>query len=471
MTGHLLIVDSIASNRCVLKARLSGSFMDTRQAETGQEALEMIRSEPPDLVILGGDLTDMVRDDFCRTVKTSADGAALPIIVTGSDFSRIDRLAALRAGADDIITSPISEGPFLARIRCLQRAHDTVHGLRLQETAKRIPGLAEDSSAFDAPAALVFAARDGADALKWCRRLKPLVPYRMRADSICDAVRTMSHFAVPDGFVIGVSADTLEEGLRFLAEIRARAATRQAAVLMVLDREDDSARVNALDLGANDVMVGSFDPEEAALRLAVILKRKKLMDRMSRSLEAGLNAAVTDPLTGLHNRRYALPQLARTAHKARLQGQDFAVMVADLDHFKLVNDKFGHAAGDIVLAEVARRLRATVEAGDLIARIGGEEFLIVMQRATPESASELAHHLRDVVRKTPVYLRDRDLRIPVTISIGVTMGSESESDHFQAEAMPSNDATATTLIDLADQALYGAKACGRNNVTMARPAA
>ncbi|MGR3635028.1 MAG: response regulator [Shimia sp.] len=226
MTGHLLIVDSIAANRCALKARLAGSFMDTRQAETAQEALEMIHSEPPDLVILGGDLTDMARDDFCRSVKTSSHGAALPIIVTGGNFSHTDRLAALRAGADDVITSPISEGPFLARLRCLQRAHDTVHGLCLRETAKRILGLAEDSSAFDAPAALVFAACDGPDALKWCRRLKPIVPYRMRADPISDAVRTMSHFAAPDGFVIGVSADTPEEGLRFLAEIRARASTR-----------------------------------------------------------------------------------------------------------------------------------------------------------------------------------------------------------------------------------------------------
>lgn len=467
MTGHLLIVDSIAANRCVLRSKLAASFLEIRQAENGREAFDMIRTTTPDLVILGGDLTDMTRKNFCRRFGSSTEGAPVPLVLFGGNLTQADRLAAMRAGADDVLPTHTKEAPLLARIRCLLRAHATVEGLRLQETAQRIPGLAEDTTAFDAPASVVFTAPNGHEAQGWSARLKPLVPYRMRALPIGDAVRTMSLFAVPDAFVIGVNASAPEEALRFLAEIRARAATRHAAVLVVLDQEDDTARVNALDLGANDVILSRFDPEEAALRIATILKRKKLTDRLSRSVEAGLAAAVTDPLTGLYNRRYALPQLTRIARHTQASGQDFAVMLADLDHFKQVNDKYGHAAGDVVLAEVARRLRTELDSGEFIARIGGEEFLIVMQNASRKAASELAHRLCEIVRKDPVYLRARDIRVPVTISIGVALGDEVPD----FEETSNVDTKAERLIDHADKALYDAKACGRDSVTMTCPAA
>jgi two-component system cell cycle response regulator len=123
------------------------------------------------------------------------------------------------------------------------------------------------------------------------------------------------------------------------------------------------------------------------------------------------------------------------------------------------------------LAEVARRLRDTLSAGDLIARIGGEEFLIVMQKATPQTASAMAHKLRDAVRCTPVFMRARDIRIPVTISIGITLGSELPEGDRKTTSQLACGCPASMLIDMADKALYGAKACGRDNVTMTCPAA
>lgn len=426
----------------------------------------MMRGARPDLVIVGGDLTDMSREAFCQTFRNSGD-SPVPLMALGAQMSRSQRLSALRAGADDALSTPLAEAPFLARIRCLLRAQSTIEALRHKEIASPMPGLAEDPQAYDMPSSVVLAAPDGADAVKWSARLKPLVPYRMRALPIGDTVRSMSLFAVPDAYVIGVNPAAPEEDLRLLAEIRARTSTRQAAVLIVLSCEDETARVHALDLGANDVVAGSFDAEEAALRLAAALKRKKLTDRLSHSIEMELNAAVTDPLTGLYNRRYALPQLKKIARHACATDQDFAVMVADLDHFKRVNDTFGHSAGDVVLAEVARRLRTTLQNDAVIARIGGEEFLIVIPNTDTASASDTAHKLCNVVRQTPVYLRARDIRIDVTISVGVTMGRDFLLDRDMHPA----DVTAGVLIDQADRALYDAKACGRDSVTMTRPAA
>ena len=123
----------------------------------------------------------------------------------------------------------------------------------------------------------------------------------------------------------------------------------------------DTDAAAAYDLGADDLIVGEHPTpalaEEAALRLRRQIERKRRSDRQRRSLTNGLRLAMTDPLTGLHNRRYAMPQLLRMAENARDAGHPIAVMVLDLDRFKSINDTWGHGTGDTVLVEVARRLR------------------------------------------------------------------------------------------------------------------
>jgi len=181
-----------------------------------------------------------------------------------------------------------------------------------------------------------------------------------------------------------------------------------------------------------------------------------------------LKAAVSDPLTGLYNRRYAMPQLARVAEHAGATGRSFAVMVADLDHFKRINDVYGHASGDAVLVEAARRLRENLRGVDLLARIGGEEFLIVMP-ATPFSearttASRLCRKIGCEGFKVP---GSKDL-IDVTVSIGVTMGGIHKSGPAADRISADNP---NALLDAADKALYEAKMHGRNQVNLVRPAA
>nr|WP_290428619.1 GGDEF domain-containing protein [Defluviimonas salinarum] len=166
---------------------------------------------------------------------------------------------------------------------------------------------------------------------------------------------------------------------------------------------------------------------------------------------------MTDPLTGLNNRRYALPHLARIAERARAAGRQFAVMVLDLDRFKAINDSRGHAAGDAVLIEVAARLRGNLRAVDLLARIGGEEFLVALPDTTPEAAQATAERLRRVIGDRPVPMPDGAAAIPVTLSIGLALGP--------------GPASVEDLVDLADRALMGSKADGRNIVTVGRSAA
>ncbi|WP_300547764.1 GGDEF domain-containing protein, partial [Roseovarius sp.] len=161
-----------------------------------------------------------------------------------------------------------------------------------------------------------------------------------------------------------------------------------------------------------------------------------------------------DPLTGVYNRRFALPFLQRLIDSSQLSGENFAVMLADLDFFKQVNDRHGHAAGDQVLCAVTHQLRAHLRQDDMLARIGGEEFLIVTPATSRRRAQRSADRLCAVIAQTPIAVAAKTTPLHVTISIGVTM----------ATAMGQTLSVAQ-LLEEADRALYAAKAQGRNMVT------
>jgi two-component system cell cycle response regulator len=222
--------------------------------------------------------------------------------------------------------------------------------------------------------------------------------------------------------------------------------------------QDRKEAVMALDLGANDIITRGADPEELALRLRSQMRRKKEADVLRNSVDEGLRLAMIDPLTGLYNRRYALPYIAQVSQKSILLEQNFALMLIDLDRFKMVNDTYGHAVGDQVLTEVAKRMRDNLRGIDLVARFGGEEFLICMPMTTLVEARTAAERLRSVIFNTPVAVASDGTCVSISASIGLSMGGQAGE-------------TTEMLLQISDRALYDAKAEGRNQVTLGSHAA
>jgi two-component system cell cycle response regulator len=212
----------------------------------------------------------------------------------------------------------------------------------------------------------------------------------------------------------------------------------------------------------HDMVTPAVSPQELALRITRLLARKREGDRMRASVQDGLRLAVIDPLTGLHNRRYGIAQLSAICDRARKASSAFAVMVVDLDRFKSVNDRWGHAAGDDVLVEVAARLARNLRGGDLLARIGGEEFLIALPDTTLAEAGAVAERLCQVVEQTAVTLRGGG-SLRVTVSIGLAISTEGETP-LPVDAV-------SDIVNRADRALLVAKTGGRNQVTIAGRAA
>ena len=467
MQGKILIVDAISTNRIVLKVKLASAFYEVVQAATADEACVAALRHAPDLIISAMALPDCDAAQLCARLHRHPQTRAVPLMVVGCRPDAEARLRALEAGVQDVMLKPIDDTLLLARVRSLIRAHNSAAEWQMRDDTSRALGFAEETTDFGPPGRCVVVGTDTGPTQNMLRQLRPQLRANLTFATPETALRDLAPGKIPDVFILILQQDDTHSGdiLRLLAAVRATAITRHAGILVLQQRADPGLGAYALDLGADDLMSDGFDATELTLRVKAMMRRKRIADQLRATVRTGLKAAVSDPLTGLHNRRYAMPHLTRVAEHAAATGRSFAVMVADLDHFKQINDLYGHASGDAVLVEVTRRLRENLRGVDLVARIGGEEFLIVMP-ATPLSeariaASRLCRKIGGQGFKVPGATEP----IHVTISIGVTIGGLRKTPD-EATPVDAND-----LLDVADKALYAAKMQGRNQVNLARPAA
>ncbi len=452
MTGKVLIVDDVSTNRIVLKVKLTAAGYQTVMAADGASCLAVARSERPDLILLDFGLPDMAAVDVLRDLRASPLTWRIPLVVFSAQPDTEHRLAALRAGADDFLMKPIDDQTLLARLRNLMRA-------QIEASETEFAGLAEGPMPYEGPGLVAVVSGSADKAMKLKREMKAVSRDRfvhVPSDAVYDESLR------PDVYLIEANLSGPGSGLRLMSELLSRPASRHATCMILYDEVPPFAAAMAYDLGAHDLADGSLSSAELALRLSRLMRRKREADAARAKVQDGLRLAIRDPLTGLHNRRYAMAQLQALARAAELHDQPFAVMLLDLDRFKSVNDRFGHAAGDAVLIEVARRLSDSLRAQDLLARIGGEEFLVALPDSGLEDVKAVAARLCDVVKDDQIALPDGQ-RIRITASIGVTVAAPGE-------AGPAPD-TLQQVIDRADVALMAAKNAGRNQVTVGRSAA
>jgi two-component system cell cycle response regulator len=219
---------------------------------------------------------------------------------------------------------------------------------------------------------------------------------------------------------------------------------------MMVDPGDEARLLRGLDMGVNDYVLRPLDRNELLARIKTQIKRKRHADLLRAKLDQGMENAITDPLTGLHNRRYMESHLGTLVAQATQSGQTLSVLVADIDFFKSVNDTYGHDAGDNVLREFATRLRRNTRGIDLACRLGGEEFVIIMPDTDLSRALQVAERLRSCIAAEHFQVNGGST-LTVTASVGVSTLERKED-------------TPDTLFKRADTALYAAKRSGRNRV-------
>lgn len=244
------------------------------------------------------------------------------------------------------------------------------------------------------------------------------------------------------------------DGFKFMSMVNSRQDLRDIPIIMLTGREDRDLKIKGLEQGACDYVTKPFDAGELVARVKVQLKIKALQDDLRKSNELLNELSNTDPLTHLNNRRYLTKVLNSELLRSERTGDSLSLIILDIDHFKKINDTYGHQNGDKVLSAIAEAAQTHLRCYDSAARYGGEEFVLVLPSTSLADGKEVAERLRKEVEAIS-FAPPLD-KLSVTISLGVAIFPSPSVDDMES------------LIRQADEALYRAKQKGRNRVeTMA----
>ncbi len=457
MPARVLVVDDVAANVKILEAKLTAEYFEVLTASNGRAALDLADAEQPDIILLDVMMPEMDGFEVCRRLKANTRTAHIPVVMVTALSDMGDRVTGLDAGADDFLTKPVNDLILLSRVKSLVRLKTSMDEWRLREaTSGQLGG---DLSA-GAPVAddqlrgrVLVIESDPFGGEKICHLLE---------QKGCEAVLTAtgkegSQKCAAEDFDLVIVSLYLEDGdgLRLCSHLRSVEKTRRLPILLVIEPEEMGGLVKGFEIGVNDYLFRPIEGNELWARVRTQMRRKRYQDLMRENYTRSLSLALTDSLTGLYNRRYLEAHLQSMIERAQTSGKPLSLFMLDIDHFKKVNDTFGHAGGDEVLRRVGGLISHNLREFDLTARTGGEEFVVVMPDTPVAAAQMVADRMRVTIAETDMPLRGAATVEPqhVTISIGVAALRAGEGGE--------------ELLRRADEALYAAKNGGRNRVSVA----
>jgi len=454
MTARVLVVDDILSNVKLLEAKLTAEYFEVVSAFNGLECLAKIDETAPDIVLLDVMMPGMDGFEVCRRIKNNPKTAHIPVVMVTALDQPSDRVAGLEAGADDFLTKPVDDAALFARVRSLVRLKMMTDELRMRETTGQNMGLIDPATTLmDAnPTGRLLIIEDRPESVAWFSQA--LAPGHEVA-SVDTFEEALVRVRGGDYDLIVVSLGMRGfDGLRLCSQLRSLPEGRNVPILVVVADGDRRKLNQALEMGVNDYLTRPVDKNELVARVRTQLRKKRYQDRLRHNVQLSLEMAITDQLTGLHNRRYMARHLDNLVSQSARTGKPLAFLIMDVDFFREVNNNHGHDIGDEVLKEFASRISANVRGIDLACRYGGEEFVVVMPDTDMGLAFSIAERLRRSIETTPIAISRAPGKITITISIGIA-----------ATTGPGDNAEA--LLHRADQALYSAKRNGRNRVVTA----
>ncbi len=455
MSARVLVVDDLPTNVKLLEAKLTAEYFDVLTANNGFDAIALCEQGLADIVLLDVMMPGMDGFETCRRIKNTPTTAHVPVILVTALDQPADRLKGLDAGADDFVTKPVDDTALFARVRSLVRLKAVTDELRLRAAASRDYGIGDPLAAAAAEtgmnARILLVDDRASSAERLAGALSPFHTVAIEPDPHAALVR-----AAEEPYELAIVSLDLQDydGLRLCSQLRSLDRTRGMAVLMVCQADDRARILRGLEIGVHDYLVRPVDRNELVARVRTQVRRNRFATRLRDSVHASMEMAVTDALTGLHNRRYLDSHIPALFDQSVLRARPLSVLVLDIDKFKTINDTWGHDAGDEVLKEFAARVKSQTRAIDLVSRTGGEEIVVVVPETAGEGAYAIAERIRQRIEQEPFAIHRGAKRIGVTVSIGVASRVAGEE-------------TASALLKRADTALYVAKEQGRNRVVAA----
>ena len=449
MTARILVVDDVPANVKLLQGRLHAEYFEALGAANGAQALDACEHDKVDVVLLDVMMPDMDGFEVCRRLKANPATSHIPVVMVTALDQVSDRVRGLDAGADDFLTKPVNDLQLITRVKSLVRLKMLTDELRLRASTTRAIGVEE----------LLVGRLPASEAKPRVLLIDEPPNAETEAEKLADTADVdIAHdpqaglFRASEGsyecIVVSTGFANFDP-LRLCSQLRSLDSTRFVPIILLAGKGEDERIMRGLELGVNDYVIRPADQQELTARLRTQIRRRRYNDRLRTSVTQTIEMAVTDGLTGLHNRRYLDSHLATLFDRAMSRRRPLSLMITDIDRFKKINDTHGHDGGDEVLREFARRLRKNVRGIDLACRYGGEEFIVVMPDTGADIAEMVAERVRSEIAETPFAVAGQSMT--VTASVGVS------SLNHQLDSV-------TELFKRADMALFEAKSAGRNRV-------
>ena len=451
MTARVLVVDDILANVKLLEARLQAEYFEVLTANSGQQALDVLARERVDVILLDVMMPGMDGFETCRHIKSNHATHHIPVVMVTALDQPSDKVLGLESGADDFLTKPVDDIALVTRVKNLARLKMLNDEMIMRASTGKQMGIPDDGSF-----ALALSARSGRvllvdDHPRSAARLLEVLSKGNDAFAERDAHTALLKLAESNFDLLVVSLSLQgSDGLRLCSQVRSLERTRHLPVIILVEPGDEARLLRGLDMGINDYLMRPIDRHELLARVRTQIKRKRHSDFLRHRLAESVELSITDALTGLHNRRYMEGHLRTLVSEAIRTSGKLSMLVADIDHFKNVNDTYGHDVGDAVLKEFAVRLKRNTRGVDLACRLGGEEFVIIMPDTDVARAYQVGERLRACVAADNFPIsEDQSVRVTASVGIGT---------------LERPDDTPETIFKRADNALYTAKRRGRNRV-------
>jgi two-component system, cell cycle response regulator len=407
----ILIVDDLIQNIQVLGRTLETQGYSITYALSGKEALQRLQAIQPDLILLDLLMPEMSGLEVCEQIKKNSNYQHIPILFLTASHEEEHLIEAFEKGAADYVTKPFRSTELLARVQThIQLKRQTRQLQQSENKLNTIVTYIKDGILIVDESGVVKFANPAA-AQMFDRQLSDLIDHEL---------------GLP--IVIGKVAE--------LDIIRSRGILGRAEITV---GETEWLEQKVSIVAMRDVS----ERNQIEQKLRIALNKQKVFSQKLKKL------ANTDVLTGIPNRRNILATSKKEFQLTQRDHETFSILIIDIDHFKFVNDSYGHLIGDQVLKEISQLLVKYLRNVDTVGRLGGEEFMIILPATELQEAMEIAERLCEQIRNLEIYTTSQSIKI--TISIGVT-------------AYQPNDQNDTAMLKRADDALYQAKESGRDRV-------
>jgi two-component system, cell cycle response regulator len=454
MSARILVVDDLIPNIKLLEAKLNSEYYEVITAKSGIEALEILNNTSVDIILLDVMMPEMDGFETCKHIRNNPKTTHIPVIMVTALSETQDRINGLNAGADDFLTKPIDETALFARVRSLLRLKLMMDELRLRNQTSLALGDNMEPMDIDknyTKESNILIIDD--DNLQAKQLSEILIAKNANIAILSQPNKAIEILSGGNFDLIIISTQLLSvDSLRICSLIRSNENTRNIPILILVDEDEKDLLIKGLDIGINDYIITPIDSNEVLARTNTQIRRKKYQDALKDNYNKNVEMAVTDPLTGLHNRRYFDIHFSKLLQQSITDNKPIALMIVDIDHFKKINDQFGHDAGDEVLKIIPEIFNNNLRITDFAARFGGEEFAVILTNVNLNFAKIIAERIRESFEEQLISISTDPFQIKVTASIGLTLSTNLD--------------TTETLFKKADTALYEAKNSGRNKVIM-----